>query len=280
VYVLLIAAFVPPRPVLPGIQAFNLHGLVLWSIYVLSLAAAMLVALLLRKSVVRGPAQPLILELPPYRLPFWRNVLAAMWSRGRLFLTQAGTIILAMNIVLWFLLAFPSDPPLSGEYATMRAEASRVLVGDELEQRLGELDRLEASERLSRSFAGRLGRVLEPLIEPLGFDWKIGIGIIGSLAAREVFISTLAVVYGVEQKDETGHSLVSKLRSEFGVLTGLSIIIFFLLSCQCMATVAVMRREANSWGWALFLYAYMTLLAYLVCLVFYQVTSKLWPHLA
>ncbi|MBN2081078.1 ferrous iron transport protein B [bacterium] len=279
VYALMIAAFVPALPIF-GFGGFTLQGVVLWLAYMVSLGAAITVAFIFRKTLFRGQTQPFVLELPPYRVPHIGTVLIAMWERGKLFITQAGTIILAINIILWFLLSYPSNPPLSVDYAALRAEARAAQSGQALADSLAELDNSEAAERISLSYGGRLGRALEPAIKPLGFDWKIGIGLVGSLAAREVFVSTLAVAYGVGEADETDSSLIGKLRADFGLLTGLTVIIFFILSCQCLATVAVMKREANSLGWALFLYAYMTTIAYLASLVFYQVTTRIWPHLA
>jgi ferrous iron transport protein B len=278
VYALMIAAFVPPTAILG--KFFSLQGLVLWCAYLFSLAAAITVAYLLRSTVLRGKVQPFVMELPPYRIPDWRTVLITMWERGRVFLTQAGTIILAMNIVLWFLLSYPANPPLSQDYGAMRLAASQALNGDELDLRLDEIARLESSERMSLSYAGRLGRVIEPALKPLGFDWKIGIGLIGSLAAREVFVATMAVVYGIGSADDQQASLVSSFRREFNTLVGISVMIFFILACQCLATVAIVKRESRSWGWAAFQFGYMTLLAYTASLIFYQVASSIWPELA
>jgi ferrous iron transport protein B len=278
VYALMIAAFIPALPVIGGFTGFTLQGLTLWLIYLWSIAMAITVAFLLRKAVFPGKSEPFVMELPSYRLPHWRTVLMAMWERGKLFLTTAGTIILVINIILWFLLSYPVNPEISTLYASERSDAQVILGGEELATRLTEIDAQETSATLAYSFAGRLGHGIEPVIEPLGFDWRIGIGIIGSLAAREVFVSTLAVILGVSgDGEDEGQSLVERIRGAMSPLSGISIIIFFLLSCQCLATVAVMKRESKSWGWAAFLYGYMTAFAYIACLVFFQVASRIWP---
>ena len=203
----------------------------------------------------------------------------SLWERGKLFLVQAGTIILAANIILWFALNFPVHHQTVEKYKTQRQTVTAGLTGDDLARSLAEIDKQEAADLMHHSFAGKAGKIMEPVLKPLGFDWKIGIGLVGSLAAREVFVSTLAVVYGIGDADDSSGSLIEKLRAEFGLLEGLSVIVFFILACQCLATVAVMRREANSWRWALFLFAYMTILAYGASLVFYQSAIRIWPHM-
>lgn len=280
VYALVIAAFIPADQVFRNIPGFTFQGLVLWGTYLFSLAAAITAAYILRKTLLKGETQPFLLELPPYRIPYWRTVLTTMWERGRLFLTQAGTIILAANIILWFLLAFPSQSSIRPELQAQMDEAQAELSGEALETRLGELDSLVAAEAMGNSYAGRMGKWMEPALKPLGFDWKIGIGLIGSLAAREVFVSTMAVVYGVGNSDEDNLSLVERIANDFSLLVGLNIILFFVLACQCLATVAVFKREANSWKWALFMFSYMTVAAYLASFVFYQVASRIWPEYA
>jgi ferrous iron transport protein B len=206
-----------------------------------------------------------------------------MWERGKLFLTQAGTIILSISIVLWFLTQFPAQPQLHAQYETLRTAASATLTGAALDERIAELDNDEQGARLRGSFAGRLGHLIEPVIRPLGFDWKIGIGLIGSFAAREVFVSTMAVVYNVGEADETSHSLIEAIRGDvnpatgkplFTTLVAVNLMLFFILACQCMSTVAVVKRETGSWKWPLFMLGYMTALAYIVCLSVYQVGTR------
>jgi ferrous iron transport protein B len=280
VYALMIAAAVPPIALAGG---FTVQGAALWGAYVFSLLAAVVMALVFRRTILKGEPQAFILELPPYRVPSLRTVLVTMWQRGKLFLTQAGTIILAISIVLWFLARFPAQPAVVAEYEAQRAAAAAALSGAALDARIAELDHSEQGALLRGSFAGQLGRLIEPTIAPLGFDWKIGIGLIASFAAREVFVSTMAVVYNVGEADETSASLLDSIRGQvnpntgqplFTTLVAINLMLFFILACQCMSTVAVVKRETNSWRWPLFMVGYMTALAWVVCLVVYQVGTK------
>jgi ferrous iron transport protein B len=283
VYTLMIGAFIPAALVARWLPGFTWQGLTLWGAYLLSLVASITAAFLLRKTVLRGETQPFILELPPYRWPSLRTVLLTLWERGRVFLVQAGTIILAINIVLWFMLSLPANPPLDADAQVAVAEAEATLSGAELDQRIGQITQ---SNQLRHSVAGYLGRAIEPVIRPLGFDWKIGIGIIGSFAAREVFVSTMAVIYGMGDAGEEDEAFYKRLKREadprtgkpvYNIIVALNIIIFFILACQCMATLAIVRRETGSWRWALFMLGYMTGSAWIVCFIFYQAASRIWP---
>lgn len=253
VYTLMIGAFIPNQRVLGFI---SLPALTLFSMYVLGVLAAMGAGWLFRRTLFKGQPSPLLLELPPYRVPVLRNVLITMWERAREFLHRAGTIILAISMVLWFLVSYPQRAPLPHETKEQAA-----------------------GEQIRYSYAGRLGRLIEPVVRPLGFDWKIGIGLIGSFAAREVLVSTLATVYNVGEADETSVGLREALRREkypdgrpvYTPLVAVSLMVFFVLACQCMSTIAIVRRETNSWGWAAFMVAYMTALAYLASLGVYQI---------
>jgi ferrous iron transport protein B len=196
------------------------------------------------------------MELPAYRMPSVSNVAHSLFSRSTIFLKRAGTVILAISILLWALVAFP------------RAGSGQL--GDAADA---------ASVQVQNSFAGRAGRLIEPAIRPLGFDWKIGIGLISSFAARETIISTLSIVYNVgNDSDTNSSSLVDALKNAkradgspvWTPLTGLSLMIFFLLACQCMSTVAIVRRETNSWRWPAFMVTYMLALAYVASFVTYQ----------
>jgi ferrous iron transport protein B len=270
VYAMVIAALFEADRSVAGV--FTLGGLILFAMYLFSIVAAVGMAFVFKSTILRGPRPPLILELPPYRLPQAGVVLRNMWDRSALFLKRAGTVIMAVTIVLWGLLSYPKNLELSRGFA---AEAARIeAAGMDPQARSEALEALEAeesSERLRGSYAGRLGRLIEPAIAPLGFDWKIGIGLIGSLAAREVLVSTLGVVYGVGEADEESVSLRESLRNErrpdgsrvYTPLVGISLMVFFVLACQCMATLAVVRRETNSWRWPLFMFGYMTALAWL-----------------
>jgi ferrous iron transport protein B len=254
VYSLIIAALFP----VGSVAGLPVQALLLMAMYLFGLLLALLAAWVLGRTVVRGRRVPLILELPPYRLPRLRPTLLMLREKASQFLTEAGTVILAATIVLWALLSFPRyEPPVGSP--PERAEVS-------------------AARALEQSYGGRLGKALEPAIAPLGFDWKIGTGIIGAFAAREVFVSTMALVYGVGEVDESAAPLRDRLRAERGPggepayspLVGLSLMVFFALACQCMGTLAVVRRETRSWRWPALLFAYMTTLAYLASLAVYQ----------
>lgn len=249
VYALLIAAFIPQQHVL-GI--FSLPGITLLSMYLLGLTMALAMAWLFKKTLLKGAPPLFIMELPPYKLPSWRSVLLQMWERSKLFLERAGTIILGVSVILWFLATYPKS-----EGAT-------------------------PAEQLERSFIGRAGQVIEPLIRPLGFDWKIGIGMIGSLLQREVFVSTMGTIYNIQNADdESGTlSLHEQMRKDidpetglpvWSVLTAICVMVYYVLAMQCMSTVAVMYRETNGWKWPLFQIAYMTALAYGMTFLVYHV---------
>jgi len=242
VYALLIGAFVPATSVLGPLR---LQGLVLLGLYLLGAFAALAVAALLGRTVMRGESLPFYMELPPYRWPTAKLVATQVWGSARAFLRRAGTVILTVSIVLWCLLSFPRTPAPEG---TTPAEASRFA--------------------LEHSLAGRAGHAFEPLIAPLGFDWKIGVGLLSSLAAREVIVATLAQIYAAT--DEPG-SLRDALRRDVSPDTGrpvytpatvASLLVFFVFALQCMSTIAVMKRETNGWRWPAFAFSYLLVLAY------------------
>jgi ferrous iron transport protein B len=250
VYTLMIAAFFSGQKVLGVI---SVGALIILGMYLLGIAVAVVVAWIMKRTILKAPAPPFVMELPAYRMPSLSNVAHSLFSRSTVFLKRAGTVILAISILLWALVAFP------------RAGSSPSQEGRALQ--------------VQNSFAGRAGRLIEPAIRPLGFDWKIGIGLISSFAARETIISTLSIVYSVgDDSDTNSSSLVDALKNAkradgspvWTPLTGLSLMIFFLLACQCMSTVAIVRRETNSWRWPAFMVTYMLALAYLASFVTYQ----------
>ena len=256
---------------------------VLFSMYALSVIATLGAAAVLRRTVLRGPRLPLVLELPPYRVPVWRNVLLVTWRRVRKFLEDAGTIILTMTIILWALLSFPHSAEIEARYDESRTALAASADGSLESAELSRLNGLEAAEQIRYSVAGRVGQAVEPLLEPLGFDWRIGVGILGAFAAREVFVSTLGIVFGIEEADEESPTLRASLQSAqradgsplMTPLTGISIMVFFVLACQCMSTIVVVRKESGSWRWPVFMFAYMSVLAYAASFVVYQTGSVL-----
>lgn len=262
VYTLMIAAFFSGRNVLGVV---SLGALIILGMYLLGIAVAIIVAWILKHTILNAPPPPFVMELPPYRVPDFGNVAHALLTRTTVFLKRAGTVILSMSILLWALVAFP------------RANVSR---GANSQVAVSEQGSDASSEQIQNSFAGRAGRLIEPVIRPLGFDWRIGIGLISSFAARETIISTLSIVYNVGESPDkkSAVSLVDAMRNAkradgspvWTPLVALSLMVFFLLACQCMSTVAIVRRETNSWRWPLFMVGYMLVLAYVASLVTYQ----------
>jgi ferrous iron transport protein B len=281
VYTVLIAACIPGQRVF-GI--FSLRGLTLLGMYLLGVTVALLMAWLFKKTLLKSGTPMLIMELPPYKHPVPAVVLRHMWDRSKLFLRRAGTIILAINIVLWFLATYPKHPEITQAYDLRRAVSVNVASNPEsevLKEQLSQLDKEEAGEHLRRSFAGKLGRAIEPLIAPLGFDWKIGIGIVGSFAAREVFVSTMSTVYNVGEVEDGAAGtakLADMLQKQtrdsgaplYSPLLGLTLMVFYVFALQCVSTITVVRRETNSWKWPAFQWLYMTGLAWLLAFVTWQ----------
>ncbi len=277
VYTLMIGVAFPTSARLPfGIAV---GAVALLAMYALSVVATLTAAAVLRRTVLRGPSPALVLELPPYRMPVFRNLALTTWQRTRSFVVDAGTIILSITIVLWALLSYPQHSEVEAPFEEMRTVARAELEGEAREARLAAIDAENGAERMEHSFAGTLGRTIEPLIAPLGFDWKIGVGLIASFAAREVLVSTLGIVYGVgEDADEVDEGLRAELRAArrpsgepvFTPLVGLSLMVFFVLAAQCMSTLAIVKRESGSWKWPLLMLVYMNVLAYVGSLGVYQ----------
>lgn len=280
VYTVLIAACIPSMVVLGFIR---LSALTMLAMYLLGIIVALLSAWLFKRTLLKGKAPLLILELPPYKRPSLRVVLRHMWDRSMLFIRRAGTVILVINLILWVLATYPRSGEMAQEFSDRRASvaADANLDPDTRANQLSELDREEAGNRLRHSFAGRLGHAIEPFIAPLGFDWKMGIGIVASFAAREVFVSTMSTVYSVGEVDDSEEgtrSLATVLQSQtrpdgsrlYTPLTGVTLMVFYVFALQCVSTVAVVRRETNSWKWPLFQLLYMTGLAWVLAFVTYQ----------
>ncbi len=244
VYTLLISAFIPNRQIWGPIR---LQGLVMLGLYLLGAAVGLGVAWLLKKFLLRGPQGTLILELPTYKWPNFRNLAIGMWHRASLFLKRAGTVILATSLLVWILSSYPKPPePLP-----------------------------PGQSPISYSLAGKMGKWIEPAIRPLGFDWTIGIGLITGVIAREVIVGSLATVYSIEDggQEVANRDLSRIIQERWGIPTGLSLLVFFVFAMQCMSTLAVARRETNGWGWPAFMFAYLTALAYGAAFLTYRLAS-------
>lgn len=256
IYALLIPAFFPG----------HLHAPMLWLIYMIGIALAVVVAKCLRSTLFKGEAQPFVMELPPYRIPAIRGVLIHMWERAALYLKKAGTLILGISIVLWAMTSYPK-PPETAEAVTIAI----VPAAEEVSAEQTEAVEQEAqAEALAYSVTGRVGHALEPVLEPLGFDWRIGTALIGAFAAKEVFVAQLGIVYSVGEAGEDSEALRDRLRDRYTPLQAFCIMLFCLISAPCMATIAVTKRETNSWKWALFQLGGLTALAYFLTLAVYQ----------
>ncbi len=271
VFALLIGAFIPNR----WVGFVTLPGITLFAMYFLGIVAAIAVAWVLKRTVLRGGRPLYVMELPPYRMPSWRSVLLAVRERVVLFVANAGTVILAITVVLWFLASYPHGGA-DVEALKVRHTAAET-AGRPAEARL--LERQIAGLELEHSFAGQVGRAIEPVIAPLGFDWRIGIGLVTSLAAREVMVSTMATVFNLGDREGDLVPLRQNLRDAidprtgkraYSPLMGVALMVFFVLACQCMSTVAVVRRETQSWRWPIFMLVMMNALAWIVAFVVYQ----------
>ncbi len=243
IYALMIGALIPSITIW---GFMDLQGLTLVLMYFLGTVTALVIAFILSKFIKTNETSSFIMELPPYRLPFMRSVLRQVYNRGKHFVFDAGKIIMAMSIILWILATFPV---------------------------------MEENQSIEQSYAGKIGHAIEPIIKPLGFDWKIGVGLITSFAAREVLVSTLATLYNVDGEEEGVVHLKEALQNDINPKTGLplytplialSLMIFYVFAAQCMATMALVRRETNSWKWPIFMFVYMTSLAYIMSLLVYQ----------
>lgn len=258
---------------------FSAGAIALFSMYTLSVLVTLVAAAIIRRTVLPGPAPTFVLEMPPYRWPSAQILWINAWRRLRIFLVDAGTIILAMTILLWALLSFPKSAEVTEHFAVERERMAQMGLSEtETAEAIESLEAQEAADQLANSLGGRFGHAIEPALRPIGFDWQIGVGIIGAFAAREVFISTLGVVFGIGEADEENKPLRQALRDArhadgalvMTPLSGISLMVFFLLACQCMSTIAVVRRESGSWKWPLFLFSYMTVLAYIASFAVYQ----------
>ena len=298
VYVLLIAAFVPSKSYLGGL--IGLQGLTMFGMYMVGIITAVVIAWVLRKTILTTGTSSFVLELPTYKLPSLRNVWQRMFDGGWAFVRDAGTMIVVVTILVWAAAYFPQNnettlpAPLKNDLATIAAhqttldsldapESSIDVANLEEEISLAQ-NRLDAYQ-LEHSYLGRTGKLIEPLVTPLGWDWRIGSAAIASFPAREVIVSTMGVIFGLgADTDEESDSLKSSLASAtwegtdrplFTLPVALSIMVFFALCAQCVSTLAVIRRETNSYRWPIFTFTYMTILAYVAALLTFQISNQL-----
>lgn len=273
VYVILIGLVIPDE----SIGFVNLKSLTLFGLYVLGVLGVLGTAYLLKIFLKTEEKSYLMVELPSYRRPRWKDVGITMYSKSGTFVTEAGKIILAISIILWVLASY--GPPTKMDYIRAQGEAQIVSSAP------SEHERIQAetsSLLLENSFIGIMGRAIEPVIRPLGYDWKIGIALIASFAAREVFVSTIATIYSIDGDPDNDLTIRQKLNQQirpdsgekvFNTATAFSLMVFYAFAMQCMSTVAVVYRETKGWKWPMIQTTYMTILAYLAAFITYQILS-------
>jgi ferrous iron transport protein B len=276
VYLLLIGAFIPTTSYVGG--WLSLPAIVLMSMYAVGILTAIPVAWILKKTILRGEVAPFVLELPEYKMPSVRVVFSRVWGAVQAFVIRAGTLIFAASIVIWFTGYWPGDHSRQYELQTQleslpESSPQVATLQVELKSRSAQL--------LEGSVLGRVGHAIEPVVAPLGWDWKIGVGAVASFPAREVIIATLGTIYSLggdaDEEGLVGAIQASKYEDGSPVYTipvALSIMVFFALCAQCVSTLLVIRRETNSWFWPILSFTYMTVLAYVGALVTYQVGTN------
>lgn len=270
VYTILIGLVIPDR----NLWIFNLQGLVLMGLYLLGFFMALIVSKVMSLVIKVKERSYFLMELPVYRMPRWRNVTTTMYEKAKVFVVDAGKVIMVIALILWALASF--GPP-----AKMQAVTEKyTILKQEHPSEIKSLDRQQQTERLENSFAGIIGHAIEPAIRPLGYDWKIGIALITSFAAREVFVGTMATIYSVGS-DESTETLREKMKAArradgtpvYTLPTGLSLLIFYVFAMQCMSTLAIVRRETGSWKYPAIQFLYMSAIAYLCSFAVYQLFS-------
>jgi ferrous iron transport protein B len=268
VYVILIGLVIPNNYLLGLI---SVQGLVMMGLYLLGLITALAVSYIAKWFININEKSFFILELPTYRSPRWNNIVQTMISKAKIFVTDAGKVIMVISLILWALSSF--GPGTKMQAARQQYEVAKR----EMKSPITHIETTYSTAKLENSYAGLLGKAIEPAIKPLGFDWKIGIAIITSFAAREVFVGTMATLYSVGE-DEEGLLLRDKMRAAkkddgtpmFTLATGLSLMIFYVFAMQCMSTLAITKRETKTWKWPVIQFAYMTAIAYFMSLLVYQ----------
>jgi len=270
IYVILIALVIPPHTYLGFIK---LQALVMMGLYLLGFFMALIVAKVMSLLMKNREQSIFLMELPVYRAPRWKNALMVMYEKARIFIFDAGKVILVIALILWALASYGPSRKMEAveqQYAAMAAAQNGILTVEQSEQK--------ATDKLEQSYAGMLGKTIEPVIRPLGYDWKMGIALISSFAAREVFVGTMATLYSVGEADETSVPLRQKMANEkradgtpvYTAATGISLMIFYAFAMQCMSTIAIVKRETKSWKWPLIQLAYMSGLAYVAAFAVFQ----------
>lgn len=270
VYSMLIALIIPEGT----FWGFNTQGLVLMGMYLLGFAAALLFAAVLNKFIKSKGKSHFIMEMPSYKVPVAKNVGLTIWDKTKSFVNQAGRIILSISIILWVLASFGPDEGFDNAEEIVKTEQGTKIQSQE------EFDAMVASYKLENSYIGRFGKVLEPVFKPLGYDWKIGIAILSSIAAREVFVGTMATIYSVGSEDEltVKEHIAQEINPDTGeplynFAVGMSLLMFYAFAMQCMGTIATVKKETNTWRWPLLQFTVLTLFAYISAYVTFNILS-------
>ncbi len=250
IYLMIIPAFFPAA----------WHAPMLLLMYLIGVGLAFILALVLRKTLFSGDAEPFVMELPPYRMPTMKAIFRHMWDKSWMYLKKAGTIILTISLILWVLMTFPQKKTFDVD--------ARIADGASISDVQAERER--AVESLSYSLGGRLGQSIEPMVTPIGFDWKIATAFLGAFAAKEVFVSQMGIIYSIGEVDETSATLRNILRRKYSPLVGLCIMLFALIATPCVATIAATRKESGSWKWAALQWGGLTFLGWIVAFIVYQ----------
>ncbi len=256
--------------IIPAFFASTYQALVMWSMYVIGIVVALLGARILKGTIFKGDGEVYLMELPPYRLPTLRSLLLHMWDRAKVYLQKAGTIILATSIILYICNTFPEKKIFSTDYDS-QIEFTQNSTDSEKEEIIANLENAKNAEAMEYTISGRVGKFLEPLFKPIGFDWKITTASIGALAAKELFVSQLGILYAEGEADEQSVTLREKLLRNYTPLQAFCVMLFCLLSIPCLATLAVIKRELNSWRAPIYEAFALFTLAYVASLVVYQV---------
>jgi ferrous iron transport protein B len=272
VYTILISLVIP-KVMFAGF--LGLQGLVMMALYLLGVVIALLVAYIARNFIKIKEKSYFILELPMYRSPRWKNIFVTMIEKAKIFVFEAGKVIMVISLILWALSTYGPKKKMDAVHQQYAAMAAQDPQNAEL------IEKEKGTALLENSYAGIMGKTIEPVIRPLGFDWKIGIALITSFAAREVFVGTMATLYSVEDDGKESRMLRDKMqeatypdgRKVYTLAAGLSLMVFYVFAMQCMSTLAIVKRETRSWKWPIIQLIYMTGLAYLMSLIAYQIFS-------
>ena len=262
--------------IIPAFFAEKYQGFMLWTIYVIGIIIALIAAKILRKTLFKGEGEVYLMELPPYRMPTLKSMLLHMWDRAKMYVQKAGTIILATSILLYIANTYPEKENFSKDYDALIAQVEKSNISaDKKEEKIATLDNEKMAETMEYTISGRIGKFLEPVFKPIGFDWKMTTASIGALAAKEIFVAQMGILYSEGETDEESETLREKLAKNYTPLQGFCIMLFSLLSIPCLATLAVIKRETNSWK-AMFAEAGgLFLLAYITTFIVYQIGTIL-----